>query len=199
MSIRVLKGNRTRYRNLLEKELGKGKHLLEEDREEVEVKIFIQNVNSCVQRLTDFQQKLEDIGIQMSRIVDGQDGEDEILELIKADWDYISTVMDCRDELIKLKSSLQDQGSPKGNSSSVTVTDERFDQMVQLTAQMQQVLIGQQQLQHQQINMAQSNNRQQGSVRLPKLEIQQFNGDKLKWCEFWDSFSASVHKYSLKN
>ena len=97
MSIRVLKGNRTRYRNLLEKELGKGKHLLEEDREEVEVKIFIQNVNSCVQRLTDFQQKLEDTGIQMSRIVDGQDGDDEILELIKADWDYISTVMDCRD------------------------------------------------------------------------------------------------------
>ena len=44
--------------------------------------------------------------------------------------------------------------------------------------------------------MAQSNNRQQGSVRLPKLEIQQFNGDKLKWCEFWDSFSASVHKNS---
>ena len=76
----------------------------------------------------------------------------------------------------------------------MTVTDERFDQMVQLTAQMQQVLIGQQQLQHQQINMAQSNNKQQGSVRLPKLEIPQFNGDKLKWCEFLDSFSASVHK-----
>ena len=103
-------------------------------------------------------------------------------------------MLDCRDELIELKSSLQDQGSPKGNSSSVTVTDERFDQMVQLTAQTQQVLIGQQQLQHQQINMAQSNNRQQGSVRLPKLEIPQFNGDKLKRCEFWDSFSASVHK-----
>ena len=40
MSIRVLNGNRTRYRNLLEKELGKGKHILEEDREEVEVKNF---------------------------------------------------------------------------------------------------------------------------------------------------------------
>lgn len=66
--------------------------------------------------------------------------------------------------------------------------------MVQLTAQMQQVLIGQQQLQHQQITMAQSNNRQQCSARLPKLEIPSFNGDRLKWSEFWDSFSASVHK-----
>ena len=108
------------------------------------------------------------------------------MELIKAEWDYISTVMDCRDKLINLKSSLQEQGIPTGNSSSVTVTDDRFDQMVQLTAQMQQVLIGQQQLQHQQITMAQSNNRQQGSVRLPKLEIPPFNGDKLKWSEFWD-------------
>ena len=71
---------------------------------------------------------------------------------------------------------------------------DRFDQMVQLIAQMQQVLIRQQQLQHQQITMAQSINRQQGSVRLPKLEIPPFNGDKLKWSEFWDSFNASVHK-----
>ena len=197
MSIRILKGNRTRYRNLLEKDLGKGKHLLEEDREEMKVKVLIQNVNNCINRLNDFQKKLEDTGIQISTIVDGQDGEDETVELIKADWDYISTVMDCRDELINLKSSLQEQGIPTGNSSSVTVTDDIFDQMVQLTAQMQQVLIGQQQLQHQQITMAQSNNRQQGSVRLPKLEIPPFNGDKLKWSEFWDSFSASVHKNTL--
>ena len=141
MSIRVLKGNRTPYRNLLEKELGKGKHILEEDREEEEVKVLKQNVNSCINRLNDFHQKLEDTGIQMSTIVGGQDGEDEILELIKADWDYISTVMACIDQFINLKSSLQEQGSLKGNSSSVTVTDDRFDQMVQLTAQMQQALI----------------------------------------------------------
>ena len=192
--MRILKGNRTRYRNLLEKELGKGKHLLEEDIEEMEVKVLIQNISNCINRMNDFQKKLEDTGIQISTIVDGQDGEDEIVELIKADWDYISTVMDCRDDLINLKSSLQEQGIPTGNSSTVTVTDDRFDQMVQLMAQMQQVLIGQQQLQHQQITLAQSNNRQQSSVRLPKLEILSFSGDKLKWSEFWDSFSASVHK-----
>ena len=123
MSIRILKGNRTRYRNLLENELGKGKHLLGEDRKEMEVKVLIQNINNCINRLNDFQKNLEDTGIQISTIVDGQDGEDEIVELIKADWDYISTVMDCRDELINLKSFLQEQGIPTGNSSSVTVTD----------------------------------------------------------------------------
>ena len=31
------------------------------------------------------------------------------------------------------------------------------------------------------------------SVKLPKLEILSFSGEKLKWAEFWDSFSAAVH------
>ena len=66
--------------------------------------------------------------------------------------------------------------------------------MVQLTAQMQQALIGQQQLQNQQITMAQSSNRLQSSARLPELEIPSFNGEQLKWSEFWDSFSATIHK-----
>ena len=31
------------------------------------------------------------------------------------------------------------------------------------------------------------------SVKLPKLEIPCFSGEKLKWAEFWDSFEAAVH------
>ena len=53
----------------------------------MEVKVLIQDVNICIIRLNDFQKKLEDTGIQISTIVDGQDREDEILELIEADWD----------------------------------------------------------------------------------------------------------------
>ena len=30
-------------------------------------------------------------------------------------------------------------------------------------------------------------------VKLPKLEIPSFSGEKLKWAEFWDSFEAAVH------
>ena len=38
------------------------------------------------------------------------------------------------------------------------------------------------------------------SVNLPKLELCFFNGDKLKWVEFWLSFETSVHKNdSLSN
>lgn len=196
MSLSFLKGNRTRYRNLLDKELEKAKNILQEDREEGEIKVILKNVNNCINRLNDFQQKLEDTNERLSKEVDGQEGEEEIADLIQGDWEYIATVMDCRDELVDLYRSLQEQESPRENSSSVTVTENRFDQMIQLTAQMQQVLIGQQQLQNQQITMAQSNNRQHCSARLPKLEIPSFSGEKLKWSEFWDSFNATIHKNS---
>ena len=114
--------------------------------------------------------------------------------MIKEDWDYISTVMDCRDELVDIQNS--DQRSPADNSSSVTVTEDKFDQVIQMTSQMQQVILGHQQLQQQQqqISIGQLNSSKSASVRLPILEIPSFSGDKLKWTEFWDTFEASVHK-----
>ena len=78
------------------------------------------------------------------------------------------------------------------------MTEDRFSQMIQMTAQMQQVMIGQQQMQQQQqqSQMEQSSRRHSStgnSVKLPKLEIPSFSGEKLKWAEFWDSFKAAVH------
>ena len=127
MSLSFLKGNRTRYRNLLDKELGKGKHLLQDDRDEGEIKVILKNIKNCISRLNDFQQKLEETNERLSKEVDGQEGEDEITDLIQGDWEYISTVMDCRDELVDLYSSLQEQESPRENCSSVTVTENRFE------------------------------------------------------------------------
>ena len=70
--------------------------------------------------------------------------------------------------------------------------------MIQMTAQIQQVMTGQQQMQHQQqqSQMKQSSRKHSStgnSVKLPKLEIPSFSGEKLKWAEFWDSFEAAVH------
>ena len=31
-------------------------------------------------------------------------------------------------------------------------------------------------------------------MKLPKLELQKFHGNILKWQVFWDSFEASIHK-----
>ena len=63
-------------------------------------------------------------------------------KLINDDWSYIASVMECRDELVDIQESLQDQNLPSENWSSISVTGDRFNQMIQMTAQMQQVLIG---------------------------------------------------------
>ena len=36
--------------------------------------------------------------------------------------------------------------------------------------------------------------RQTPAIKLPKLELQKFDGNILKWQEFWDSFEASIHR-----
>lgn len=33
-------------------------------------------------------------------------------------------------------------------------------------------------------------------IKLPKLVLKKFNGDITKWCSFWDSFEAAIHKNS---
>lgn len=124
--VSFLKGNRTRYRNLLDKELVKGRQLLEIDSETYDRKVLLNNVNNCIKRLNDFQQKLEVNDERLSTVIEGQDGEQENVGLIK-DRDYISTVMDCRDELAALQMSLQEQGSPRENSSSVSMKEVRFE------------------------------------------------------------------------
>ena len=125
----------------------------------------------------------------------GRDGAEEIEELIREDWDYISTVMDCQDELVDIKNL--DQRSPTDNSSFVTVIEDKLDQVIQMTTQMQQVILGQQQLQQQQqINIGQFNTSKSALVKLPIAENPSLCGDKLKWAEFWDTFEASSsHKY----
>ena len=75
-------------------------------------------------------------------------------QLINDDWSYISSVIECCDELVDIQESLQDQNLPSENWLSITVTEGRLNQRIQMTAQMQQALIGQQQIQQQQkLNM----------------------------------------------
>lgn len=40
---------------------------------------------------------------------------------------------------------------------------------------------------------------QTGMTKLPKLELQKYNGDVLRFTEFWDSFEANVHSKAIKD
>ena len=204
MSVSFLKGNRTRYRHSLERELEKAKGLISEaEQEQSQTNIFNKNVRNYVRRLNEFIEKLEQANEKLSLGIKGQSGAQEIDLLINDDWSYIAEVTICRDELVEIEQCNQVQNSPSERWASITVTDYRFNQMIQMTAQMQQMIIGQQQMHQQQQQtsqmeqMEQSNRRNVSSagnsIRLPKLEIPSFSGEKLKWAEFWDSFEAAVH------
>ena len=47
--------------------------------------------------------------------------------LMKDDWSCIAEVTDCRDELVAIQQSLQDQKPQSENWSSITVTEDRFN------------------------------------------------------------------------
>ena len=93
-------------------------------------------------------------------------GEDSIL---------MELAFDRRGELDSFHKSLEDLSNM---SHSLCVGAEANNEMNQLQTQLQQLKISQ----------------QHTSVKLPKLEIPVFNGDVLKWTEFWDTFEATIHQ-----
>ena len=82
MSI-ILKGNGTRFRNLLAKELAKRKSLLQDV--EQESICHMRDVSKCIKRLNEFITKLEEANEKLSIAIEGRDGAQEIEELIKED------------------------------------------------------------------------------------------------------------------
>ena len=92
---------------------------------EQESRCGMRDVSNCIKRLNEFITKLEEANEKLSIAIKGWDGAQEIEEIIKEDWDYISTVMDCRNELVDIQNS--DQRPPADNSCSVTVTEDKSD------------------------------------------------------------------------
>ena len=82
-------------------------------------------------------------------VVDGQDGAQEVEQLITEDWAYISEVVDSWYELEDIQQTLQVQKSSQENVPLRYIKENKFNQVLQLTAQMQNILICQHQLQQQ--------------------------------------------------
>lgn len=191
MSLGHLKSNRTRYKNILDRELTTGNSLLAEDKERVDVKDFALKIEACIKRLTNFCDKLEVTNEKISLAVAGTEGADDMEELLTEDGSFMTSVIDCRDQLVTLGKSLLDEKTPSENSSTVTITEERYNRMEQLQLQMQQLFIDHQTVLIQQTQRQQNLN---GTVKLPQLDIPTFNGDKMKWTNFWDTFETTIDR-----
>ena len=59
--------------------------------------------------------------------IEGQEGAQEMEALMNDDWPCIAEVTDCRDELVDIQQSFQDQKPPSENLSSITVQSNDSD------------------------------------------------------------------------
>lgn len=113
------------------------------------------------------------------------------MPFLTEDGTFMTAVIDCRDELITLEKYLLSVNSPSENSSAVTVIEERYSRMENLQLKMQQLMVDQQTIFLQQTQRQQNPN---VTVKLPQLDMTTYNGDRLKWTEFWDSFETAIDK-----
>ena len=126
---------------------------------------FSKRLSNCISRLNDIIEKLEQTDERLSVVVDGHDGAQEVEQLITEDWSYIAEVVDSRYELEDIQQTLQVQRSSQENISSRYVKENKFNQVLQLTAQMKNILICQQQLEQQQLKLVELSN--EGCYRGP--------------------------------
>ncbi|XP_060601773.1 uncharacterized protein LOC132755010 [Ruditapes philippinarum] len=60
--------------------------------------------------------------------------------------------------------------------------------------QMQKMMMTQIEQQHQMMVQMQTDRKNTSAVKLPKLDLDMFYGNKINWWEFWDSFESIVHR-----
>ncbi|XP_053380526.1 uncharacterized protein LOC128548911 [Mercenaria mercenaria] len=70
-------------------------------------------------------------------------------------------------------------------------------QIVELQYELQNIVVNQMKQQQKLIEMNERKEHMKSSVKLPKLDLLPYGGDKLKWLEFWDSFECTIHKNKM--
>ncbi|XP_063414880.1 uncharacterized protein LOC134696854 [Mytilus trossulus] len=192
MAVSYLKGLCTRYNNLLAKELDKSGDVIAQGIQDESVTTQLRQVLSAERRLKDFAAKLEDSMKEISLLLEEkEDNEGEILKFKKASEIYfklLDGVTQRLDELKIFEEEIQDKITHIKKTESAT--DHKH--LLQLQTQMQEHILQFQQLQLQELQRK-SQPSTVSAVKLPKLDLVSYNGDKLKWTEFWDSFEATVH------
>ncbi|XP_062602802.1 uncharacterized protein LOC134264528 [Saccostrea cucullata] len=196
MSTSYLKGLCTRYKNLLLKEMIKSKTFLSSEAEEEDLTTRIRQIQSSLRRLKDFSAKLEESMKELSIALESkQDNESEIEKFTEDSeklFELLTDVTERSEELLLLEKRLEQVDIPYMKSEAPN--DPRIDHMIDLQTKMQEQLMHFQELQIQELHRKEKICKETPVVKLPKFELHSFNGDKLKWKEFWDSFEASVHK-----
>ena len=183
MSLPHLKGKRTRIRNYLEKELSALRTLLAVETGSIVFHDLINEIDKYIRILNEVSEKLGTACADLSIEATNQDRDQKYEKFIEEDNGLVTTVIDCISELERRKRAVNELMVPRKSAEPALA-----EQVVQLQTQLEQLMIERQQ--SREGSAIQGSH--QRSVNLPKLEIPYFNGDKLRWSEFWDTFDASV-------
>ena len=197
--IPYLKGIRTRYRNFLEQEIEKATELLRYDRGGIDVEHTVHAINKCVEKLNVYSEKVETQTEKLSCVLDESEG-DFLDTILGQDSQICADAMECCIDLKQMKEQLVDSKEEELDASKLATQTEP-DKL----AEMQSLIFTQMKQQQDFLDHQQNKIKEQeklsalektSSVKLPKIDIVSYSGDRLKWNEFWDSFECTVHKNS---
>lgn len=165
-NVKYLKGVRTRYFNILDKEVKSAHELLETDLSLANTDDVLSNIHLCVDKLKTYVDKLEVQSEKLTCAI-GETDEELTDSILKDDTNLCDAALEICSKLKLIEAKLY-----------VKVKQEQIDSLNK----------------PQSFTDLKSTPRvPRSTVKLPKLEIINFNGNKCVWLEFWQSFENSIH------
>ncbi|CAG2197218.1 unnamed protein product [Mytilus edulis] len=183
-----MKGVRTRYRNTLYTEIQEGNSILHAEISKPHRQEMVHKSAKCIEKLKVYINKLE---IQSSKVASSleEDQSGTADKLADEDCKLCSDATDCYLELENFKERLVDNIKLETTENVEKVNPSDF---IQLQQEMKDIIQTQLKQQEEFIKSQQKSESAETNVKLPKIDIISFNGDKTKWNEFWDSFESTI-------
>ena len=146
-------------------------------------------INKCIDRLQLYCEKVEIQTDKVAEVVDSS--ESELIAQLIAETDLVSDkAMNCVLDLKQFRDEI--------NLTKAKATEEKeklgLDQIVEIQKQMNYIVSNQMKQHHEFLEKQELKKKELAStVKLPKLDMIPFYGDKLQWTEFWNAFENAVH------
>ena len=209
-SLTYIKGVRTRFRNSLKEEIQRGNDILLHDQDEIDTDEETVITKVCLNNLKTYREKLENQCGKYIEALAGTENNDEE-QIMDDDYILCDDAMTCSYKLDTYLDNLTSQTKGREvretkHEEQVNALQEKMQSFMTDQSKRQQEFAewqSQRQLEFHEKQMAEQHElmdrltapkEPSTSVKLPKLELRSFNGDKLKWSELWDSFECAFHK-----
>ncbi|XP_060552386.1 uncharacterized protein LOC132713726 [Ruditapes philippinarum] len=205
-NLSYLKGVRTRFYNFLDTEIGNGEQLLSEYSDvmliDAEEQAGIENrIDECKKKVNNYTEKLT---IQSEKIALAiGDSDSEFLQVVmdndSALQDKAMTIVYKLENVQKDMKRLNVEYKPLESKGAETVVQHMCELQLKLQ---QEFFENQQRRNEEQMEIQQRffeeqhalKDKSTNTVKLPKLDMISFSGNRLQWTEFWDSFRSAIHE-----